>query len=248
MPGGPSTAASVKATSPRQRTSRPEGSPARAVAAAARKAAASAASPSGPLVISPPRIPTEARTGARPRGGNRRLAAPASRKGRLGREGWRSAGLPVLRPDANQVAPALNRSWVGRGRSAPGQAGLRLEGRHRYALGPVRQDQRQPPCQPLPRLRPSQPEQLPKELGRRVQLARRVVPVQRVVAVDHVQPDQGPRSRTAAALGPAGRAARGRRPSPNAAAVRRRLPDIRALDRERSLLTSLISRDGSSLL
>src|SRR3954465_13928664 len=103
MPGGPSTAASVKATSPRQRTSGPEGSPARAVAAMARKPAPSAASPGDLLVISPPRIPTEARTGARPRGGNRRWVAPTARKGRFGREGRRSAGLPVLRPHAHHL-------------------------------------------------------------------------------------------------------------------------------------------------
>src|SRR3954465_3194571 len=110
MPGGPSTAASVKATSPRQRTSRPEGSPARAVAAMAGEPAASAASPGDLLVISPPRLPTEARTGARPRGGNRRLAAPASRKGRLGGGGGGSAGLPVLRLDADQVV-SVGMGW-----------------------------------------------------------------------------------------------------------------------------------------
>ena len=60
MPVGPSTAASVKATSPRQRTSRPEGSPARAVAAMARKAAASAAKSQRSSRHLPPPVPTDA--------------------------------------------------------------------------------------------------------------------------------------------------------------------------------------------
>ena len=60
MPGGPSMAASVKATMPRQRISRPEGSPALTVAVAVKQATVSATSASGPLVISPSGIPTEA--------------------------------------------------------------------------------------------------------------------------------------------------------------------------------------------
>src|SRR4051812_6026550 len=81
-----------------------------ATAGAARSTAGPRTAPGGPLRAttgpSPrttPRLPTEARTGVRPHGGNRRLVALASRKGRFGREERRSAGLPVLRPDAHHL-------------------------------------------------------------------------------------------------------------------------------------------------